>query len=55
MGDSAWEDGASSAGEQARARSVRSEASVRILADVGVNYVQGFGVGRPHPIEQVLG
>ena len=42
-------------GKQTVAEFVANEASAKLLCDIGVNYVQGFGIGEPAPLVELLG
>jgi len=41
-------------GKQTIAEFVANEATARLLCDIGVNYVQGFGIGKPAPLLELL-
>lgn len=45
---------ATAMGKRTIAEFVESEAIARTLAEIGVNYVQGYGVARPAPLSAVL-
>lgn len=42
-------------GKQTIAEQVENEQSIELLREVGVNYVQGYSVGRPVPLDQIFG
>lgn len=42
-------------GMQTIAEFVENDEIKRILVEIGVNYAQGFGIGKPRPIEELIG
>ena len=41
-------------GIQTIAEWVEDEATAALMREIGVDYVQGFGVARPRPLEELL-
>ena len=42
-------------GKQTIAEFVANEATAKLLCDIGADYVQGFGIGKPAPLVELLG
>ncbi len=40
-------------GKQTIAECVENESILEVLRDIGINYVQGYGIGRPRSIEDL--
>ena len=40
-------------GQETIAESVENEAIIRKLQEIGVDYLQGWGIGRPKPLAEV--
>ena len=40
-------------GIQTIAESVENEEALRALAEIGVDYAQGFGISRPRPLSEL--
>lgn len=41
-------------GKQTIAEFVENDATIQALREIGVDYAQGYGVGRPEPFEKLV-